>query len=223
MTFDGAQPSIMPKNIYNSLRGAHIITKSFTFFTNVGKSSITVALVATILITSFWAHTAQAQALDTVSADEEKVVDGLTVAERAAKIDAYFAQYNLPAAGYGKVFVTAADREGIDWRFVAAKAMIESTGGKFVPKKDPDNMFGWGCSDKAGLKCKDFTSKEQAINEVTAHLAGNRESTAKYYKDKTLSQKMSAYNRVNPKYQPLVFGVMDKISKIDAPKVLAMK
>ncbi len=211
----------MPKNIYNKLRGAHIITKSFTFITNAGKSTLTVALVATILITSFWAHTAQA--LSPVPTDEEKIVDGLTVEERAAKIDAYFAQYNLPAAGYGKVFVAAADREGIDWRFVAAKAMIESTGGKFVPKKDPDNMFGWGCSDSAGLKCKDFASKEEAINEVTAHLAGNREGTAKYYKDKTLSQKMSSYNRVNPKYQPLVFGVMDKISKIDAPKVLAMK
>lgn len=211
----------MPKNIYNTLRGAHIITKSFTFFTNVGKSSITIALVATILITSFWAHTAQA--LSPVPTDEEKIVDGLTVAERAAKIDAYFAQYNLPAAGYGKVFVAAADREGIDWRFVAAKAMIESTGGKFVPKKDPDNMFGWGCTDSAGLKCKDFASKEEAINEVTANLAGNRESTAKYYKNKTLSEKMSAYNKANPRYQPLVFGVMDKISKMNTNTVLAMK
>jgi hypothetical protein len=213
----------MPKNIYNSLSVAHIITKSFTFITNVGKSATTVALVATILITSFWAHTAQAETISPVSTGEEKIVDGLTVAERAAKIDAYFGQYNLPAAGYGKVFVMAADREGIDWKFVAAKAMIESTGGKFVPKKDPDNMFGWGCSDSAGLKCKDFASKEEAINEVTAHLAGNRQGTAKYYKDKTLSQKMSSYNKVNPKYQPLVFGVMDKISKIDAPKILAMK
>jgi hypothetical protein len=151
---------------------------------------------------------------------EEKIVDGMTATERAAKIDAYFAKYDLPLAGYGKAFVDAADREGLDWRFVASKCFIESTCGKFMPK-GTNNPLGWGCSTAA--KCIRFESYEQAIDEVTANLAGNREGTAKYYAGKTLSQKMSYYNSVNPKYQTLVFRTMNKIAAIEAPATLAMK
>ena len=216
----------MPKYKQLSLRGAHIITKFTTSLTNAGKSSVTTFLVVAVMSTSFWAHTTRAEAPDPALATDAtgQLVDGLTVDERAAKIDAYFAQYKLPAAGLGKAFVLAADREGIDWRFVAAKAFIESTGCKFIPK-GTNNCFGWGgCSTAA--KCIHFESYEAGIDEVTANLAGNREKTAKYYANKTLSQKMSSYNSVNPKYQPLVFGTMDKIAKmqIATPSpVLAMK
>ena len=169
------------------------------------------------MTTSVWVHSAQAEgpitdlvtkALDSVITEskeaqvEEKVVDGMTATERAAKIDAYFGKYDLPLTGYGKAFVDAADREGIDWRFVAAKCFIESTCGKFMIKES-NNPLGWGCYSK--VKCIHFDSYEQAIDEVTANLAGNREGTAKYYAGKTLSQKMSSYNSVNPKYQTLVF------------------
>jgi hypothetical protein len=222
----------MPKTI-QSLRVAPIINKSIRLFTSVGKSGLAASLVVAIAITSFWAHTAHADTpiatvlaavgvttSDTAEKPQEIVVDGLTATERAAKIDAYFAQYNLPLEGYGKVFVDAADREGLDWRFVAAKAIIESTGGKFMPKGS-NNPLGWGCSTAA--KCIHFDSFDEAINEVTANLAGNREKTAKYYAGKTLSQKMASYNSVNPKYQTMVFRTMDKIAAIDAPSTLAMK
>jgi hypothetical protein len=76
---------------------------------------------------------------------ETKLVDGLTVEERAAKIDAFFAKKgNLPAAGKGIIFVTYADKYGIDWRLVASKNFIESTGFKFACKNDKYNGFGWG-------------------------------------------------------------------------------
>ncbi len=224
-------PSIMPTSIQIISSAAHIITNSFKKFKGVRKSSA-IAMIVVIVTTSIWAQTAQAdgpidlvtKALDSVITEskplEEKIVDGMTATERAAKIDAYFAKYDLPLAGYGKAFVDAADREGIDWRFVASKCFIESTCGKFMPK-GTNNPLGWGCSTAA--KCIRFESYEQAIDEVTANLAGNREGTAKYYAGKTLSQKMSFYNSVNPKYQTLVFRTMDKIASIDAPAVLAMK
>ena len=225
-------PSIMPKYTQITSRVAHIITNSFSKFTGVRKSAAITMIVVT-MITSLWAHTAQAQApiidtftkaIDSVLSDslvqEEKIVDGMTATERAEKIDAYFAKYNLPLAGYGKMFVDAADREGLDWRFVAAKCFIESTCGKFMIKGSY-NPLGWGCY--SSRECIRFESYEQAINEVTAHLAGNREKTAKYYAGKTLSQKMSSYNSVNPKYQTLVFRTMDKIAAIEAPATLAIK
>ncbi len=208
----------MPKITTITLRGVHIINKFITSLTGAGKSSLVLTLVMSILITSLWTHTTRAEAPEIAA---EKIVDGLTTSERAAKIDAYFAKYDLPLAGYGRAFVEAADREGLDWRFVAAKGMTESTGAKFMPKGSY-NPFGWGCSTAA--KCIRFESYEQAINEVTAHLAGNRPSTAKYYAGKTLSQKMASYNSVNPKYQTIVFGIMNRISAMETTSAtLAMK
>ena len=224
-------PSIMPTFIQIISSAAHIITNSFKKFKGVRKTSA-IAMIVVIVTTSLWAHAAQAdgpinlitKALDSAIAEskqvEKKIVDGMTATERAAKIDAYLAKYDLPLAGYGKAFVDAADREGLDWRFVAAKCFIESTCGKFMIKGSY-NPLGWGCYSK--VKCIHFDSYEQAIDEVTAHLAGNREGTAKYYAGKTLSQKMSSYNSVNPKYQTLVFRTMDKIAAIEAPATLAMK
>lgn len=62
----------------------------------------------------------------------------------AARIDAYFASYGAPLAGYGSVFAEAAATYGVDPRLSPAIAMIESGGGKvcFLPH----NAWGWGSS-----------------------------------------------------------------------------
>ena len=62
---------------------------------------------------------------------------------KAAKIDAYFAQYDLPLAGHGMQMVLSAEKNGLDWRLLPALAMRESTGGKFICK-DSNNPYGWG-------------------------------------------------------------------------------
>ncbi len=128
--------------------------------------------------------------------------------EKAAKIDAYFAQYDLPLAGHGMAMVIAAEKNDLDWRLLPALAMRESTGGKFICK-DSNNPYGWG-------SCKiHFDSFEEATDTVAAHLGGTMERTARYYANKTTEQKLKAYNSVIPSYTADIFGIMNKIEKMD--------
>lgn len=113
--------------------------------------------------------------------------------ERAAKIDAYFAQWNLPLTGYGKEMVAAADMYGIDWRLLPALAKLETTGGKNLCKnpKGKNNPFGFG-SCTIG-----FDSFEQSFYAVAKTLSGNGEKTAHLYKGKTIEEILEVYNPPN--------------------------
>lgn len=217
-------PSIMPtyKQLTSSV--AHIITKSLKVITSAAKSSTAIAVLVAILITSLWAHTTQAEAplpaLAASSEVQETLVDGLTVAERAAKIDAfYIAKGDLPLAGHGLAFVQAADKYGIDWRLVPAIGFNESTGGKFACKKVKYSAFGWG-------SCKiNFSSYEESIDVITKNLGGHNPNTARYYAGKTTKEIIDVYNpdHIRPNYDKLIFKAMDQIASIDAAAVLAMK
>lgn len=137
------------------------------------------------------------------------IVDGLTREERAAKIDAYFAQYNLPLAGHGMDFVRAADRyESIDWRLVAAIGMRESTGCKFAFAEN--NCWGWGRKVR-------FASKQVAINAITEHLAGENERTAHHYAGKDTRGILAKYNSVIPAYTSEIFSIMEDIEAMEIP------
>lgn len=137
-----------------------------------------------------------------------KTVDGLTQRQRAAKIDAYFAQWNLPLAGYGMVFVQEADKyDNIDWRLLPAIAMRESTGGKFAFAKN--NYFGWG-------RQVEFASVSDAIASVTKHLAGENESTSYHYAGKDTEGILAKYNSVIPDYTDDIFFIMSEIESMDS-------
>jgi hypothetical protein len=224
-------PSIMPKYIYNSVWSAQIFIHNF--FTRLFKGmnySTAVIMIAVMTMVSFWAHTTRAEApvpsrtetstTETTISSLEKVVDGLTVSERAAKIDAfYIAKGDLPLAGHGRAMVEAADQYGIDWRLVAAIGFIESTGGKHACKRVSYSAFGWG-------SCKiDFSSYEESIDVISKNLGGHNPRTATHYQGKTLSGILDAYNpaHIRPNYKKLVTGTMDTIAQIDAPAVLAKK
>jgi hypothetical protein len=147
------------------------------------------------------------------SSTEPVLVDGLTQAERAAKIDKFFTDRgNLPLAGYGITFVALADKYNVDWKLVPTLSYLESTAGEHeCPPKNgvkTYNAFGYrGCNTV-------FKSYEDAIDTVTRNIAGEIASTAKYYKDKTTVQKIEAYNpkEYNPNYQGLAKYVMNKIA-----------
>jgi hypothetical protein len=142
------------------------------------------------------------------------LIDSAEVDDRAVKIDAYFAQNNLPLAGYGKSFVDTADKYNLDWRLLPAIAMRESTGGKFAcPNGNRANVFGW-----ASCRVR-FSSYDEAIDKVGAHLAGEVKSTSSYYKGRTTTQKLKRYNSVIPSYTKDIFAIMNKIENIE----LAMK
>ncbi len=109
---------------------------------------------------------------------------------RAEKIDAYFTQWDLPLAGYGKEMVAAADMYGIDWRLLPALAKLETTGGKNLCKnpKATFNPFGYG-SCTIG-----FDSFEESFYAVAKTLSGNGKNTSHLYKDKSIEEILEVYN-----------------------------
>jgi hypothetical protein len=128
----------------------------------------------------------------------------------AAKIDKFYADRKLPLAGHGNDFVDSAVKyDLVKPALTAAIALVESTGGKFACKKDLFNAFGWGsCRKNHG-----FTSWEDSIDHITAHLAGEKSSTQSYYNNKTVDQILDAYNppSIVPDYKERVKGVMKMI------------
>ena len=149
------------------------------------------------------------------------VVDGLTAQQRADKIDAFYTDRDAQLAGYGRVMVDDADKYGANWKIVAAFAYMESTGGNHpcpahngVPSY---NAFGYGgCTIS-------FKSYDQAIDTVTRDIAGQIPSTANYFKGKSISQTIDAYNppAANPNYNKNVLWTMNKIASIDPTTVFA--
>ena len=137
------------------------------------------------------------------SGDSEEIVN--EVDERVLKIEAYYARYNLPLADHAEAFVEAADRYDIDWRLVAAIGFIESTGGKHACTTATFSAFGWG---SCGI---DFDSYEDGIDVVSKNLGGHNPNTAHYYKDKTFTQVLYAYNSVIPTYKAKIVRQMEII------------
>jgi hypothetical protein len=147
----------------------------------------------------------------------EETLENKQDAIQAAKIDKYFANNNLPLAGYGKFFVETSDKYNLDWRLLAAIAMRESTGGKNPCPNGSKNVFGWH-------SCKTyFKTYEEAIDKVGQHLAGEVKSTAGYYKNKTIPQKLKRYNSVIPDYTQDIYSIMAKIENQKVSSELALK
>ncbi len=214
----------MPKYISILKRVQKIINN---FYSLVFKKSITGTFVLVILISTLWTQDSLAEAPLPTQADSqqfviasnpEPLVDGLTVAERAAKIDAFFvAEGDLPLAGHGLAFVQAADKYKIDWRLLPAIGYIESTGGKHDCNRVTYSPFGYG-------SCKiNFSSYENAIEVTSKNIGGANPKTARYYAGKDTIGILSAYNQVRSDYKKIVLGTMDEIMHIDAPTILAMK
>lgn len=126
---------------------------------------------------------------------------------KADAIDKYFKDRAMPLLGTGEKMVLEAEKNGLDWRLVAAIAVRESTGGKYACKGATHNPFGWG-SCKIG-----FTSNDHAIETVARNLGGNNPKTAMHYANKNTIQILRAYNppSIVPKYAEQVIAIMDKM------------
>lgn len=210
----------MPKYIKTILESVQKFISNF--YKTVFKLSTVATLMLAVLITSLWTHNSFAEAPMLFGGESatisEKLVDGLTVAERAAKIDAFFiAEGDLPLAGHGYAFVEAADKYNLDWRLLPAIGYLESTGGKFACKSVRYSAFGYG-SCKIG-----FSSYEESIDVVSKNISGNNPKTARYYAGKDTAGILAAYNQVRSDYKKIIYKTMDEIATIDAPTILAMK
>lgn len=147
------------------------------------------------------------EASATVTIDPEVVLKEIETQKKAESIDAYFKKYDMPLEGMGMKMVIEAEKNGLDWRLLAAIAVRESTGGKFACKTVGYNSFGWG-SCKLG-----FNSNEEAIETVGRNLGGNHSKTAHHYANKTTKEILRAYNppSVVPRYAEQVISIMNAI------------
>lgn len=167
------------------------------------KIAVLVYIIYFIFSPNVFAQTVQAP-------DESEVKEALESLEevrdqRVEKIEAYYNTHNLPLAAYAQEFVDAADTYGIDWRLLPAIGFIESTGGKYACQTASYSPFGWG-------SCKiNFNSYEHAIDVTAMNLGGHNPRTAYFYKDKTLKEKLYAYNSVIPTYRQKILREMERI------------
>jgi len=141
--------------------------------------------------------------------DEDKVAkDAAQILKiRADAIDSFYKSRGMPLAGYGEKMVLEAEKNGLDWRLLAAIAVRESTGGKFKCQKVTFSSFGWG-------SCKiNFDSHNEEIEIVARNLGGNNPKTERYYKGKTVKGILQAYNppTIVLRYAEQVMRVMENI------------
>lgn len=192
----------MTKTFINRLTSALVLasfTLGFVGFAPALAQTVTLNTEATSTF-DFSVNHLRACTTSLVCVNEPEVTADVMV--RGARLDAYFAKRDMPLAGYGAEFVIAADKYNLDWRLLPAIGVRESSGGKHLMNNNP---FGWG---SAKIPFKNF---DEAIVEVTKHLAGEYPSTAKYYKDRTLEKKLWYYNgSVMPAYTGEVIGIMNK-------------
>ncbi len=126
-------------------------------------------------------------------------------------IDAYFKARNMPLEGLGLKFAEEADKNGLDWRLVAAISVMESSGGKNDCNKVSHSFLGWG-------SCKiNFNSDEEAIETVSRNLGGNNPKTASHYAGKTSEEILHKYNpdSIRPHYADKVMKIMDSMGEAD--------
>ena len=116
---------------------------------------------------------------------EDQTITAEVKDDRGDRLDAYFKKWNMPLEGMGAKFVSEADKYGLDWKFLPAIAVRESSGGKNMRKNNP---FGWA-SCEVGFK--DFN---EAIEVLALNLSGNNPQTARYYKDNSIDDKLWYYN-----------------------------
>ncbi|MBM3746701.1 MAG: hypothetical protein FJW34_12975 [Acidobacteria bacterium] len=99
---------------------------------------------------------------------------------RLARLAGFFEESDCPAATLAEDFLSAADRNGLDWRLLPSICLLETGGGKQARN---NNLFGWD----SGRRC--FTSERAGIHVVAERLA-----QSDLYKGKSLRSKLGTYN-----------------------------
>lgn len=87
---------------------------------------------------------------------------------RPVIVDNFLARHRSPMVGLGGVFVSVADRYGLDYRLMPAIAFQESTLGKNIPRNS-HNAWGWAIytGENSGAHFRNWT---QAIETVAKGL-----------------------------------------------------
>lgn len=99
----------------------------------------------------------------------------------------FLARYNSPLSDYAEYIVEIADKYQIDYRFIPAIAMQESTGCKFIPENSY-NCWGYGIY---GDKVLRFASYQEGIEVVSRGLSKNY-----------ISDGLTTPDTIMPRYTP---------------------
>ena len=134
----------------------------------------------------------------TVSAHASVTPDSLRVGAdpRPAKLETFFQSFGCPAPYHVKEYLGAADAYAIDYRLLPAISVLESTCGLYQRE---NNRWGWASARKG------FASFRAGLEYIAHQLAEGR-----YYKDKTLGEKVRMYNP-RPQYARQLESLMRKI------------
>jgi hypothetical protein len=118
---------------------------------------------------------------------------------RWSNLGLFFAKHNCPPINNYLIddYITSADKYNIPYTLLPAISIQESSCGRH---QRLNNWFGWN-SARTG-----FQSVAGGIDFVSQQLAN-----ARYYKNKTISQKLTSYNP-NPEYGPKILRLMKEIS-----------
>lgn len=126
------------------------------------KFIVIISLIVIALATAGTADAApMARASASLRSENEVVKDN-----RALILRKFLEKYNSPYADQADVFVREADKNDLDWKFVAAISGIESTFGQRYPQ-GTYNAWGWGIY---GDNMHYFGSWEEAITTISFEL-----------------------------------------------------
>ncbi len=189
---------------------------SSTKKTSILRSFIIVPMVITSMSLTTFTEKVDSYVLENVTKEASVSLEDIKLQKerelKAAKIDAFYAERNMPLSGYGMKMVIEAEKYDLDWRLIPAIAVRESTGGRFACKRFPENAWGWH-SCKAGLG----GSTDSAIELIAQHLSGEHPRTSRYYASKTTNRAiLQTYNppSVVPTYADEVIAIMNRIEAI---------
>ncbi len=202
----------MPKKTNTGFAAAMITIVAIMFLTNVGTAAaMTITIGSDNVITSYISGgTNFLDSLDISSLFQADYFSSSALAgvdaditKKAAIIDEYFKERDMPLFGLGNAMMIASYANDIDWRLLPAIAIRESSGGKYACDNNP---FGWA-------SCKDnFRSTEESIEVVAWNLGGHNPKTARYYGG-DIRTKLHHYNgTVIAEYPDQVLRIMDKIA-----------
>ena len=134
---------------------------------------------------------------------------------RAKILRAYLQQYNSPLADHAETFVEEADKNQLDWKFVAAISGVESTFGQAIP---PYSYNGWGFG-VYGNNVRRFSSWDDGISVVSTALREeymNKRGATNVYQ-------IGATYAASPTWAARVTGFMNDIdayaARFDTPTV----
>jgi hypothetical protein len=121
---------------------------------------------------------------------------------RLFKLQAFFKELDSPAYSLAEEFLVAADVHGLDWRLLPSISILESGGGKAYLN---NNILGW---DSCRVR---FPTVATGIHTVARLL-----STSNFYKNKSLPEKLAAYNP-HPAYPLQVTSLMGRLESPSPP------